>query len=77
MTYEWKSTLCTYCKKYGHSEEVCRKKNMPRKENKKKDLPQKEETTQVPGQRMAGNSKEKEYQKKITVWNNQKSQNPR
>ncbi|KAK4713180.1 hypothetical protein R3W88_019087 [Solanum pinnatisectum] len=47
VIYEWKPTLCTYCKKYGHSEEVCRKKNMPRKENKKKDQPQKEETTQV------------------------------
>lgn len=73
LTYEWKSTLCTYCKKYGHSEEICRKKNMPRKENKKKDLPQKEETTQVPGQRMAGNSKGKGVSEKDNKYGTSKN----
>lgn len=31
VQYDWKSILCKYCKKYGHSEEVCRlKKKIPR-----------------------------------------------
>ncbi|KAK4735519.1 hypothetical protein R3W88_009780 [Solanum pinnatisectum] len=31
VQYDWKLTLCKYCKKYGHSKEVCRlKKKVPR-----------------------------------------------
>ncbi|KAK6795389.1 hypothetical protein RDI58_008842 [Solanum bulbocastanum] len=26
VQYDWKPTLCKYCKKYGHSKEVCRLK---------------------------------------------------
>ncbi|XP_060183185.1 uncharacterized protein LOC132613154 [Lycium barbarum] len=26
VSYEWKPTLCKYCKKHGHTEEICRKK---------------------------------------------------
>ncbi|XP_016461203.1 uncharacterized protein LOC107784572 [Nicotiana tabacum] len=31
VTYDWKPTLCQYCRKHGHSEEICRKKNPPPK----------------------------------------------
>ncbi|XP_060178153.1 uncharacterized protein LOC132608098 [Lycium barbarum] len=30
VSYEWKPTLCKLCKKYGHSEDVCRKKVAPK-----------------------------------------------
>ncbi|XP_015087007.1 uncharacterized protein LOC107030130 [Solanum pennellii] len=57
VTYKWKPTLCMYCKKYGHSNEIIRKKNLPKAQNKKKDQPQKEEVYQAPEQRMEGHSK--------------------
>lgn len=30
VVYDWKPTLCNYCQKYGHSEEDCRKKQIPK-----------------------------------------------
>jgi len=32
MEYEWKPTKCNYCKMFGHTEEECRKKPLPRTE---------------------------------------------
>ncbi|XP_015168553.1 uncharacterized protein [Solanum tuberosum] len=29
VQYDWKPTLCNFCKKYGHDEGICRKKNPP------------------------------------------------
>lgn len=34
VKYEWKPTLCFYCDKYGHGMEVCRKKNVTKKDTK-------------------------------------------
>ena len=30
VTHKWKPTLCAYCKKYGYSNEIIRKKNLPK-----------------------------------------------
>ena len=32
VIYEWLPTKCSYCKMYGHTHEICRKKPTPRQE---------------------------------------------
>jgi len=32
VEYEWKPIKCTYCKTFGHTDEECRKKPLPRAE---------------------------------------------
>lgn len=29
VQYDWKPTQCNFCKKYGHNEGICKKKNSP------------------------------------------------
>lgn len=38
--YDWKPTLCGYCKKYGHADDICRKKNPPKPVQKEQEKTQ-------------------------------------
>ncbi|XP_060212231.1 uncharacterized protein LOC132639853 [Lycium barbarum] len=46
VVYDWKPTLCSFCKKYGHTDEVCRKKNPPKQ--KEPEVPRVQEIQVVP-----------------------------
>lgn len=38
VLYDWKPTLCKFWKKYGHSEDICKKKNVPKPTQKEQEV---------------------------------------
>lgn len=59
VSYEWKPTLCKYCKKYAHSQEICRKKAMPTAVNKQVIQEPVEGNKQITDQKMQGQNKDR------------------
>lgn len=47
VLYEWKPTLCCFCSKYGHSEDQCRKKKAPKRQQQEKHAATVEQTVDI------------------------------
>ncbi|XP_060182858.1 uncharacterized protein LOC132612786 [Lycium barbarum] len=67
VSYEWKPTLCKLCKKYGHSEDVCRKKVAPKPVQHIEHIEDEERIVRAAGGKQAGGQQDRKAKQTQTV----------